>query len=394
MHIKNVTEIDIANKRVLIREDLNVPIKNGKIVDDQRIVKALPSLKYLIEQNAKIIIMSHLGRPTEGQIDPELSLKPIADRLQEYLKLPIKLISDLDTELPLDEHHIILLENIRFFSGEKNNSDELAKKLASLCDVFVMDAFATAHRAQASTEGVIRFAPISCAGPLLTNELNALEAAFEKPLSPLCAIVGGAKVSTKLKVLQSLLDKVNYLIVGGGIANTFLAALKYPIGKSLYEPDLVDTATTILQLAQEKNVNIPMCQDVIVGKEISDTAISRVATLDDIKEDEMILDIGPKTCQIFNDIIYKSKTIIWNGPVGVFEATPFSAGTRAISQAIAKSGAYSLAGGGDTLAAIAKFNVGDDISYISTGGGAFLEFIEGKSLPAVKALIQHAKETL
>jgi phosphoglycerate kinase len=379
-------ELEVSQKRVLVREDLNVPLANGKITSDVRIRAALPTLEYLLEQNARLMVMSHLGRPEEGvPIDrqPQFSLEPVAERLSELLGRNVPLVTDWLDGGEWERQDIVLLENVRVFSGEKSDNIDLAEKMAALCDVFVMDAFATAHRAQASTHGVAQHAPVACAGPLLCAELEALERALSDPSRPVLAIVGGSKVSGKLNVLDVISSKVEKLIVGGGIANTFLAAAGYEVGASLYEEDLLETARSLMD-----RVSISLPQDVVVAGEISSTAVATVKAVGEVKKNEMIVDVGPATSAQFADDVGGARTIIWNGPVGVFEHDQFGAGTRALSKAIAESSAFSLAGGGDTLAAIDKYGVKEDISYISTGGGAFLEFVEGKILPAVAVLQQ------
>ncbi len=386
MKIHNMDAFDLSEKRVLIREDFNVPIEAGRITNDARLIAALPTIKKALAAKAKILLMSHLGRPEEGHYQHEFSLKPIADYLSNALNETVPVIQNWQALADHNPHRICLLENVRFNAGEKKNDSDLAKKMASLCDIFVMDAFGTAHRAQASTYGVAEFAPIACAGPLLTAELSALGQATENPNHPVIAIVGGSKVSTKLAVLESLAKVVDQLIVGGGIANTFLAASGFNIGKSLFEPDLIDTSKAILQQTQ-----VPLPTDVVVAKEFSTHAAATIKHIDEIDDDDMILDIGPDSAQILVNHINKAKTIIWNGPVGVFEIEQFSKGTQQIAQAIADSDAFSLAGGGDTIAAIEKYHLANKISYISTGGGAFLEFIEGKTLPAVAILHQRTQ---
>ncbi len=381
MSIKQMSTMSLKGQRVLIREDLNVPIKEGKITSNARILAALPTLKQALAQSAKVIVMSHLGRPTEGQFAQEFSLRPIADYLSELLQLPVKLITDLNAHIELAEGQLALLENVRFNQGEKANDEQLAKQYARLCDVFVMDAFGTAHRAQASTCGVAKFAPIACAGPLLNAELAALDKALAQPEKPLVAIVGGAKVSSKLQVLESLSEICEQIIVGGGIANTFLAASGKPVGKSLYEPELIPKAQEIMQ-----KVHIPLPQDVVCAEEFSSNAQATLKPIDEVTAEDMILDIGPDFSQTLADILQNARTIIWNGPLGVFEIEQFSAGTESLAKQIAASSAFSIAGGGDTLAAVEKYNIAEQVSYISTGGGAFLEFVEGKTLPAVAAL--------
>jgi phosphoglycerate kinase len=386
MKYLRMEDLDLAGKRVMIREDLNVPVSDGRVTSDARIRAALPTIQAALEQNAAVMLLSHLGRPTEGEPDPRYSLQPVAERLSELLGRPVRLQADWLAGIDVKPGEIVLCENVRFNTGEKKNDDGLARTMAGLCDIFVMDAFGTAHRAQASTEGIIRHAKVACAGPLLTRELEALHRALLEPERPMLAIVGGAKVSTKLTVLDTLLDKVDELIVGGGIANTFIAASGYNVGKSLYEPDLIHDAQRLIQKAHEAGGSIPIPRDVVVAKSFSADAKPLVRNVDEVAADEMILDIGPLTAVEYSEIIAGVGTIIWNGPVGVFEFPNFAAGTRAMAEAIERSSAFSLAGGGDTLAAIDQFGVTDAISYISTGGGAFLEFVEGKTLPAVAAL--------
>ncbi|MBD3649363.1 MAG: phosphoglycerate kinase, partial [Pseudomonadales bacterium] len=374
-------DLDIRGKRVLIREDLNVPVKDGKVTGDARIRAAMPTIEYALEQGAKVMVMSHLGRPEEGvpvSEQREFSMAPVAEYIGGLLGREVPLIEDYLDGFDWRDHDLVLFENVRINKGEKANDMTLAQKLADLCDVFVMDAFGTAHRAQATTEGVARCAPVACAGPLLAAELDALEKAVANPAHPVVAIVGGSKVSTKLDVLVALTEKVDALVVGGGIANTFIAAAGKRIGKSLYEPDLVDTAK---RLAEKVKVPIPV--DVVVGRDMSPDSEATLKNVDEVADDEMILDMGPETMTAIGEVIKDAKTIIWNGPVGVFEMEPFAEGTRQLALQIAESDAFSIAGGGDTLAAIDQFGVTDRISYISTGGGAFLEFVEGKTLPAV-----------
>ena len=387
MTVKLMTELDLASKRVLIREDLNVPIKDGQVTSDARIKAALPSIQQAVAAGAKVILMSHLGRPTEGQYDPEYSMKPVAKHLSQLLGQPVRLEQSWTSGITMNDGDIVILENVRFNPGEKKNDDTLAKAYAKLCDIFVMDAFGTAHRAQASTHGVAKYAPIACAGPLLAKELNALEKALAAPTPPIAAIVGGSKVSTKLMVLETLSERVDQLIVGGGIANTFLAAAGRPVGKSLFELDLIPAAQALM-----RKVNIPLPTDVVVGKAFSDTAEATVKSVDDVEEDDMIFDIGPDSSAKLAELLQLMGTIIWNGPVGVFEFDQFGEGTKTLSLAIAKSSAFSIAGGGDTLAAVDKYDIADQVSYISTGGGAFLEYVEGKELPAVTILQQRAKD--
>ena len=386
MTIKLMSDLDLMSKKVLIREDLNVPIKDGKVTSDARLRAALPTIKQALDGGAQVILMSHLGRPTEGQYDPQQSLQPVADYLGDMLGIEILLVKDWQTGVKLDQGQVILLENVRFNNGEKANDESLAKAYAELCDIFVMDAFGTAHRAQASTHGVAKFAPVACAGPLLAKELDALERATAKPTPPVAAIVGGSKVSTKLMVLQTLSTKVDQLIVGGGIANTFLAAAGKPVGKSLYEPDLIPAAKALME-----TVDIPLPVDVVVGREFSDNAEARTISVDAVEAEDMIFDIGPQSAQQLAELIKIMGTIIWNGPVGVFEFDQFAAGTEALSRAIAESSGFSIAGGGDTLAAVDKYGIADQVSYISTGGGAFLEYVEGKQLPAVAILEERAR---
>ena len=380
----------LGGKRVLIREDLNVPLQGGAVTSDARIRAALPTIRLALAQKARVMVMSHLGRPEEGRFSEESSLAPVAKRLGELLGVPVALKRDWLDGVEVAEGTAVLLENVRFNKGEKKDSEELARKMAALCDIFVMDAFGTAHRAEASTHGVAKFAPIACAGPLLVNELTALETALEKPARPMIAIVAGSKVSSKLTVLESLLAKVDGLIVGGGIANTFLAAEGYQVGKSLYEPDMLDICTRLIAQAKKRGIEIPMPTDVVVAKEFSAKAEADVKPVGAVLDDEMILDIGPDSSEQLAKVLASAGTIIWNGPVGVFEFEQFGEGTRALANAIARSKAFSLAGGGDTLAAIEKYQVEESISYISTGGGAFLEFVEGKKLPAVEVLERRA----
>ena len=385
MSVIKMTDIDLSGKRVLIREDLNVPVANGKVTSDARIRAALPTIKAALDAGAAVMLMSHLGRPTEGKPDDSFSLQPVAKRLSDLLDRDVALVEDWIDGVEPQVGEVVLLENVRFLEGEKACDAELAKKMAALCDVFVMDAFGTAHRAQASTYGVAEYAPIACAGPLLARELEALAKVMQNPERPFVAIVGGSKVSTKLTVLDALADVVDCLIVGGGIANTFIAAAGHGVGKSLYEPDMLDTARE-LTVSKEGRAEIPDPSDVVVAEEFSADADATTKVVEAVAADELILDIGPDTSARFADIIAGAGTIIWNGPVGVFEFDQFGSGTQALAEAIAASDAFSVAGGGDTLAAIDKYGVADDISYISTGGGAFLEFVEGKTLPAVAIL--------
>lgn len=386
MSVLKMTDLDLAGKRVLIREDLNVPVKDGKVTSDARIRASLPTIELALKAGARVMVMSHLGRPTEGEYEEKYSLAPVAEHLSAILKRPVRLVKNwLNTEFEVAEGDLVLLENVRFNPGEKKDNEELSKKMAALCDVYVMDAFGTAHRAQASTHGVGKFAPIACAGPLLANELDALAKALDNPARPLAAIVGGSKVSTKLEVLNALSEKCDQLIVGGGIANTFLAAAGKPVGKSLCEHDLIPAAKALME-----KVNIPLPVDVVVAKEFAETAEAVIKSADDVADDEMILDIGPESAKNLAALLTSAGTIIWNGPVGVFEFDQFGEGTKALSLAIANSAGFSIAGGGDTLAAVDKYDIADKISYISTGGGAFLEFVEGKVLPAVAMLEQRA----
>ena len=385
MTVLKMTDLDLQGKRVLIREDLNVPVKDGTVKSDARILASLPTIRLALEKGAAVLVCSHLGRPEEGVFSEEDSLKPVADYLSKALNREVPLVRDYLDGVEVKPGELVLLENVRFNPGEKKNTDELAQKYAALCDVFVMDAFGTAHRAQGSTHGVAKFADIACAGPLLAAELDALGKALKSPAKPMAAIVAGSKVSTKLDVLNSLSQVCDQLIVGGGIANTFLAAAGFPVGKSLYEADLVDTAKAIAA-----KVSVPLPVDVVVAKAFAEDAEATVKAVGEVAEDDMILDIGPQTAANFAELLKSSKTILWNGPVGVFEFDQFGNGTKVLAEAIAESPAFSIAGGGDTLAAIDKYGVGERISYISTGGGAFLEFVEGKVLPAVEVLEQHA----
>jgi phosphoglycerate kinase len=383
-------DIDLAGKRLLIREDFNVPMQDGKITSDQRILAALPTIQYALKSGACVMLMSHLGRPSEGEIDAIYSLLPVARRLSELLGQHVPLITDWLQGCDVKPGEVVLCENVRFNRGETSNDNILALQMASLCDVFVMDAFGTAHRAHASTFGVARYAPLAAAGPLLEAELKALTQVMEKPKHPVVAIVGGSKVSSKLMVLNTLSQKVDQLIVGGGIANTFLAAAGFKIGKSLYEPDLVPQARTLLATTIAQHRSIPLPVDVVVASEFSANATAVIKSVDAIKEDEMILDVGPQTIAQYKELLKNAQTILWNGPLGVFEFPQFAKGTQEIAKAIAQSAAFSVAGGGDTLAAIDEFGVHDDISYVSTGGGAFLAFLEGKQLPGVAILEQRA----
>jgi len=386
MSFLRMDELDLNGKRVMIREDFNVPLDAGRVTSDARLRAALPTIRMALDRGAAVILLSHLGRPVEGQYDEQFSLAPVAEHLSGLLEHPVALQKDWLNGVDIEPGQIVLCENVRFNPGEKANDESLAKTMAGLCDVFVMDAFGTSHRAQASTEGVIRLAPVACAGPLLSRELYELENALTEPARPMLAIVGGSKVSTKLTVLESLMTKVDELIVGGGIANTFIAASGYDVGQSLYEPDLIDEAHRLIRMAHKKGGEIPIPKDVVVAKSFSKDAEAFVRSVDEVQSDEMILDIGPLTAIDYAAMIQGAGTVIWNGPVGVFEFKNFAAGTRAVGDAIEISTAFSIAGGGDTLAAIDQFNIADGVSYISTGGGAFLEYVEGKTLPAVAAL--------
>ena len=382
MNVLKMTDLDLRGKRVLIRQDLNVPVKHGKVTSDARLRASVPTIQTAMEAGAKVMLMSHLGRPSEGEPAEEFSLAPVAARLGELLDCPVQLVKEyLATPPEPTNGEVMLLENVRFNSGEKKDDEALAKQYAALCDIYVMDAFGTAHRAQASTHGVARFAPQACAGPLLATELSALEQALAAPKRPLVAIVGGSKVSTKLEVLNALAEKCDQLIVGGGIANTFIAAAGHNVGKSLYEADLVAQAKALMT-----SVDIPLPTDVVVATEFSESAEAVVKPVDQVQDDEMILDIGPDSAAHLAGLLENAGTILWNGPVGVFEIDQFGRGTETLSRAIAASSGFSIAGGGDTLAAIDKYGIAEQVSYISTGGGAFLEYVEGKVLPAVKAL--------
>ena len=381
-----MTDLDLAGRRVLIREDLNAPVKDGAVTSDARIRAALPTLQRAAQAGARVMVMSHLGRPREGAPDPGLSLAPVARRLGELLGREVRLAEDWLHGVDVEDGEIVLCENVRFLNGEKADDEALARRMAALCDVYVMDAFGTAHRAQASTHGVARFAPVACAGPLLIAELEALGQALAQPARPLVAIVGGSKVSTKLGVLEALSERVDRLIAGGGIANTFIAAAGHEVGASLYEPDLVAQAARIRDAVRRRGGDVPIPSDVVVADAPSESAVETVKAVDEVDPGEMILDIGPETARAYREAIDSAGTVVWNGPVGVFEFEPFAAGTREIAQAIARSSAFSIAGGGDTLAAIDAFGVTGQVSYVSTGGGAFLEFLEGKTLPAIAAL--------
>ncbi len=394
MSVIKMADLDLAGKRVLIRQDLNVPLKKGVVADGTRIHASLPTIEMALKAGAKVMIMSHLGRPTEGEYEHQYSLAPVANYLSALLDQPVRLEQNwLEPEfIPVEEGEVVLCENVRFNVGEKANDEALSQRMAKLCDVFVMDAFGTAHRAQASTHGVAKYAPIACAGPLLAAELEALSKALDNPARPLVAIVGGSKVSTKLTVLESLSTKVDQLIVGGGIANTFIAAEGYQVGNSLYEEDLIDTCKKLRTEAQTRGGDIPVPVDVVCGKHFAENAEAETKKVSDIVADDMIFDIGPKSAAALTEILQNAGTIVWNGPVGVFEFNQFGEGTKEVAMSIAESDAFSIAGGGDTLAAVSKYKICDDISYISTGGGAFLEFLEGKKLPAVEILEQRAAQ--
>ena len=392
MRIAKMNDLDLAGKKVLIRQDLNVPVKDGVVSSDQRIRAALPTIQHCINAGARVMIMSHLGRPIEGKPDDQYSLQAVAEHLSSLLEKEIPLLSDyLDKPPEVADGDVVLLENVRFNTGEKANDEALSRQYASLCDIYVMDAFGTAHRAQASTHGVGLFAPLACAGPLLATELEALAQALDNPKSPVIAIVGGSKVSTKLTVLDALSEIVDQLIPGGGIANTFIAASGYNVGKSLVEVELIPEAKRLLSVSAAAGKEIPIPVDVVCGKEFSEQAEATVKRVDEVTDDDMIFDIGPETAARFAEIMHTASTIVWNGPVGVFEFDQFGEGTRTLALAIASSDAFSIAGGGDTLAAVDKYGIADQVSYISTGGGAFLEFLEGKQLPAVAMLEQRSQ---
>lgn len=388
MAIPSMQELSLQGQRVLIRQDLNVPVKDGKVTSDARIKASIPTIQAALDAGAAVMVMSHLGRPEEGVPADEFSLQPVVDYLNDVLSVPVKLVSDYLGGVDVAPGELVILENVRFNKGEKKDDEALSKQYAALCDIFVMDAFGTAHRAQASTHGVAKFAPKACAGPLLAAELDALGKALDNPARPMVAIVGGSKVSTKLTVLKSLAEKVDQLIVGGGIANTFIAAQGHNVGKSLVEMDLVDEAKSLIAQAQSNGGDIPVPTDVVCGKEFSETAEATLKSVDTIADDDMVFDIGPDSSAALADILKNAGTIVWNGPVGVFEFDQFGDGTKALAHAIAESNAFSIAGGGDTLAAVDKYAIADKISYISTGGGAFLEFLEGKTLPAVAVLAE------
>ncbi|MEY3218696.1 MAG: hypothetical protein RIT27_53 [Pseudomonadota bacterium] len=392
MSVIKMADLDLKGKKVLVRADLNVPVKNGKVTSDIRIRESLPTVELALKKGAKVVmLMSHLGRPEEGVYSDEASLKPVADHISSLMSRPVRLVKDWVDGFETTDGEVVLCENVRFNKGEKKNHDDLSQKMAKLCDVFVMDAFGTAHRAQASTHGVAKFAPVACAGLLLAAELDALGKALHNPKRPMVAIVGGSKVSTKLTVLDSLSKIVDQLIVGGGIANTFIAAAGHNIGKSLCENDLIPEAKRLIEAAKANGGEIPIPTDVVVGKEFKETAEATLKKVEEVSEDDMIFDVGPETSKAFEEILKKAGTIVWNGPVGVFEFDQFGAGTKALSLAIAESAGFSIAGGGDTLAAVDKYGIKEKVSYISTGGGAFLEFLEGKKLPAVEILEQRAQ---
>lgn len=393
MSVIKLTDLDLKGKRVLIRADLNVPVKDGRVTSDARITASMATINHCLKQGARVMVTSHLGRPTEGEWSEEVSLKPVADNIGGRLGKTVRLIKDwVDGGFDVAEGELVVLENCRVNKGEKKNADETAKKYAALCDVFVMDAFGTAHRAEASTHGVAKYAPVAAAGILLTEELEALTKALLSPKRPMVAIVGGSKVSTKLTVLESLSEKVDQLVVGGGIANTFLKATGKNVGKSLCEDDLVPTAQALIEKMKQRGANIPIAVDVVVGKKFDANEPAVLKDAGSVADDDMIFDIGPKSAQELVDIIMKAGTVVWNGPVGVFEFDQFGAGTKAIADAIARTDAFTLAGGGDTIAAIQKYDIYDKVSYISTAGGAFLEFLEGKTLPAVAILEERAKQ--
>jgi len=385
--VKTLAEQSLSGKRVLLREDLNVPIENGKVTSSARIDAAIPTIKYCIDAGATVIVMSHLGRPVEGEYDESLRMQPVAEVLHQALDLPVPVIKDIRVSTPTELGSVSLLENVRFEIGENENSDQLAKQYASLCDIFVMDAFATAHRAQASTHGVAKFAPIACAGPLLMAELEALTKATREPSRPIIAVIGGSKASTKLDILENLAKVVDQIIVGGGIGNTFLGAAGFPLGKSLSERELIEVAEEIAD-----KVEVPVPIDVVTTKELSKDGVATLRLVEDVRDDDIIVDIGPRTARSLSERLVQAGTIIWNGPMGVFEIDQFGEGTRVVAEAVATSQGFSVVGGGDTLAAIEKYGVQDQMSYVSTGGGAFLEFFEGKALPAVEILKQRAHD--
>ncbi len=392
MSFIKLTDLDLAGKRVLIRADLNVPVKDGKVTSDARITASMPTVEHCVKAGASVMVMSHRGRPEEGKVDEENSMAPIAATMTEKLGQNVRLVKDyIDGGFDVAAGEVVLLENVRFNAGEKKDDEALSKKYAALCDVFVMDAFGTAHRAQASTHGAGKFAPTACAGLLLAGELDSLAKALAEPARPMVAIVGGSKVSTKLTVLEALSEKVDQLVVGGGIANTFLKAMGNNVGKSLCEDDLVDTAKALIEKMKKRGANIPIAVDVVCGKKFDENEPAVLKDPSEVEDDDMIFDIGPKSAAELAEIISKAGTIIWNGPVGVFEFDQFGGGTKAVSMAIAEADGFSLAGGGDTIAAIQKYDIYDKVSYISTAGGAFLEYLEGKTLPAVAMLEERAK---
>jgi phosphoglycerate kinase len=391
MDVIRMEDLDLAGRRVLIREDLNVPVEHGRVGSDARIRAALPTIRLALEKGAAVILLSHLGRPKEGGFDPQFSLAPVADHLGGLLGRPVRLERDWLDGIEIAPGEVVLCENVRFNAGEKKDDEALAKRMAALCDVFVMDAFGTAHRAQASTHGVARFAPVACAGPLLAAELEALGKALHAPARPLVAIVGGSKVSTKLTVLDTLLDRVDQLIVGGGIANNFIAAAGHPVGKSLYEPDLLDATRALVAKARTRGAAIPLPSDVVVAAGLEQEHAASTRPVADVGDADLILDVGPATSAAYAELLARAGTIVWNGPVGVFEDPRFAGGTRALAEAVAASPAFSIAGGGDTLAALDAFGLTDKVSYVSTGGGAFLEFLEGRTLPAVAMLEARAR---
>ena len=389
-----LTDLDLAGKRVLIRADLNVPVKDGKVTSDARISASMPTIEYCVKEGAKVQVMSHRGRPVEGQVDAENSMQPIAEDMSTKLGTTVRLIKDyLEFTPEVADGEVVLFENVRYNTGEGKDDESLSRQYAALCDIFVMDAFGTAHRAQASTHGVGKFADTACAGLLLSSELDNLAKALANPARPMVAIVGGSKVSTKLTVLEALSEKVDQLVVGGGIANTFLKAMGHNVGKSLCEDDLVDTAKALVAKMKERGAIIPIATDVVCGKEFSETAVATLKSANDVEDDDMIFDIGPDSAKELADIIAKAGTVVWNGPVGVFEFDQFGEGTKTVSMAIAESDCFSLAGGGDTIAAIQKYNIFDKVTYISTAGGAFLEYLEGKTLPAVAMLEEQAAKS-
>jgi len=390
--VVRMSDLDLAGKRVLIREDLNAPIEDGEVTSDARIRASLPTMKLALEAGARVIVMSHLGRPTEGLFEAKFSLQPVARRLSELLGTRVRLASDWIDGLEVAPGELVLCENVRFLKGEKADDETLARKMAALCDIYVMDAFGTAHRAHASTHGVGRYAKVACAGPLLVGELEALTRALDKPARPMVAIVGGSKVSTKLAALETLSGIVDHLIVGGGIANTFIAAAGYRVGKSLYEVDLIPVAQGLIERGKKDGASIPIPTDVVVATDFSVTAEADIRPVDQVGNDEMIMDVGPDTAEYLASLVAGAGTIVWNGPLGVFEFDQFGEGTRLLAEAVAQSKAFSIAGGGDTLAALEKYDLSDSISYVSTGGGAFLEFLEGKILPAVAMLQERASQ--